>query len=165
MHNPPPLHLTDHLGPAACAIVFVLIMSLVKEPVRRNYNAIFAAGASGVYLSGGLGLWELLYTAVAGGVVAYLGLRSHRFIGLAWLMHAGWDLVHHFYGNAIWPFMPTSSFGCMISTPSSPSGFSPALLRFWRSRLARQIRVRSRRSPRPGRSTDARIEVRSISSR
>jgi Family of unknown function (DUF6010) len=114
MHNPPPLHLADYLGPAVGAIVFVVIMSFVKEPARRNYNAIFVAGASGVYLSGGLGLWELLYTAVAGGVVAYLGLRSHRFIGLAWLMHAGWDLVHHFYGNAIWPFMPSSSFGCMI---------------------------------------------------
>jgi hypothetical protein len=22
--------------------------------------------------------------------------------------------VHHFCGNAIWPFMPTSSFGCTI---------------------------------------------------
>jgi len=73
-----------------------------------------SAGASGAYLSGGLGLWELLYAAVAGGVVAYLGLRSYRFIGLAWLMHAGWDLVHHLYGNVIWPFMPTSSFGCMV---------------------------------------------------
>ncbi len=29
-------------------------------------------------------------------------------------MHASWDLIHHFYGNSIWPFMPTSSFGCMI---------------------------------------------------
>jgi hypothetical protein len=29
-------------------------------------------------------------------------------------MHAGWDIAHHFYGNPIWPFMPTSSFGCMI---------------------------------------------------
>jgi Family of unknown function (DUF6010) len=114
MHNPPPLHLPDYLGPAVGAIVFVVIMSLVKEPSRRNYNAILVAGASGVYLSGGLGVWELLYAAVAGGGVAFLGLRSHRFIGLAWLMHAGWDLVHHFYGNPIWPFMPTSSFGCMI---------------------------------------------------
>jgi hypothetical protein len=112
--HPPPLHLVDYLGPVASAIVFVLLMSLVKEPARRSYNAIFVAGASGVYLSGGFGLWELLYTAIAGGVVAYLGLRSYRFIGLAWLMHAGWDLAHHFYGNAIWPFMPTSSFGCMI---------------------------------------------------
>jgi hypothetical protein len=114
MHDPPPLHAPDYLGPAISAIVFVLIMSLVKEPARRSYNSILVAGASGVYLSGGLGPWELLYAAIAGGVVAYLGLRSHRFIGLAWLMHAGWDLVHHFHGNAIWPFMPTSSFGCMI---------------------------------------------------
>jgi len=114
MHEPPPLHVSDYLGPALGAIIFVLVMSFVREPARRNYNAILVAGASGVYLSGGLGLWELLYPAVAGGVVAYLGLRSYRFIGLAWLMHASWDLVHHAYGNAIWPFMPTSSFGCMI---------------------------------------------------
>ncbi len=51
-------------------IVFVLVMSLVKEPARRNFNAIFVAGASGVYLSGGLGLWELAYVAAAGGVVS-----------------------------------------------------------------------------------------------
>jgi hypothetical protein len=114
MHNPPSLHLADWVGPAAGALVFIAIMSRVREPARRNYNAIFVAGASGVYLSGGFGLWELLYTAVAGGVVSYLGLRSHRFIGVAWLMHAGWDLAHHFYGNALWPFMPTSSFGCTI---------------------------------------------------
>jgi hypothetical protein len=29
-------------------------------------------------------------------------------------MHAAWDVAHHLYGNAIWPFMPTSSFGCMV---------------------------------------------------
>jgi hypothetical protein len=29
-------------------------------------------------------------------------------------MHSAWDLVHHFWGHPIWPFMPTSSFGCMI---------------------------------------------------
>lgn len=114
MQTPSPLHLADYIGPAVGALLFVLIMSLLKEPTRRNYNAIFVAGASGVYLSGGLGLWELLYTAVAGGVVAYLGLRSHRLIGVAWLMHASWDLVHHLDGHPIWPFMPTSSLGCMI---------------------------------------------------
>jgi hypothetical protein len=114
MHTPPIVRFADYAGPAAGAVVFVLVMSLVREPARRNYNAVFVAGASGVYLSGGLGLWELAYVAVAGGVVSYLGLRSYRFIGLAWLMHAGWDLVHHFHGHAIWPFMPTSSFGCMV---------------------------------------------------
>jgi hypothetical protein len=29
-------------------------------------------------------------------------------------MHAAWDAVHHFYDNPIWPFMPTSSSGCII---------------------------------------------------
>jgi hypothetical protein len=52
--------------------------------------------------------------AVAGSVVAFKGLRDARFIGVAWLMHSAWDLVHHFFGNAIWPFMETSSFGCCI---------------------------------------------------
>ena len=112
MHAPP-LQLTDYVGPAIAAAVFVLVMSLLKEPTRRTFNAILAAGASGVYLSGGFGPWELIYPVVAAGV-AYLGLRSHRFIGVAWLLHAGWDTVHHLYGNAIWPFMPTSSFGCLI---------------------------------------------------
>jgi hypothetical protein len=109
----PSLQLTDYIVPAAAAVGFVLVMSLLKEPVRQRLNAILVAGASGVYLSGGLGPWELLYPA-AGGAVSYLGLRSHRFIGVAWLMHAGWDAVHHLYGNPIWPFMPTSSFGCLI---------------------------------------------------
>ena len=113
MHNSPPLHVMDYVGPAVGAVVFVLVMSLVKEPARRRFNAIFVAGAGGVYLSGGRGPWELLYPAITAPVV-YLGLRSHRFIGVAWLMHSGWDLVHHFWGNPIWPFMPTSSFGCMI---------------------------------------------------
>jgi uncharacterized protein DUF6010 len=52
------------------------------------------AGASGVYLSGGFGLWELTYPVV-GAAIAFRGLRSHRFIGLGWLIHAGWDIAHH----------------------------------------------------------------------
>jgi hypothetical protein len=66
-----------------------------------------------VYLSGGFGPWELLYPAITLPVV-YRGLQSYRFIGLAWLLHSCWDIVHHLWGNPIWPFMPTSSFGCMI---------------------------------------------------
>jgi len=108
-----PLHAMDWIGPILGALVFVLLMSLVREPARRNFNAVLVAGAGGVYLSGGLGLFELLYPAIAT-PVAYLGLRAHRFIGLAWLMHAAWDLVHHLYGNPIWPFMATSSFGCLV---------------------------------------------------
>jgi hypothetical protein len=113
MHAAPPLQLMDWVGPAIGALVFVLVMSRVREPARRTFNAIFVAGAGGVYLSGGFGPWELLYPAIAT-PVAWLGLRSYRCIGLAWLMHAGWDVVHHLWGNPIWPFMATSSFGCML---------------------------------------------------
>jgi hypothetical protein len=91
----------------------VLSLSLVKEPERLRLNAILVAGASGVYLSGGFGPWELLYPAALTPVL-YVAQRSHRFIGLAWLAHAVWDAAHHRWGNPIWPFAPTSSFGCMI---------------------------------------------------
>ena len=105
----------DYIGPLIGACVFILLMSLVREPHRRLYNAVFVAGASGVYLSGGgFGVWELPYVAVAGGVVSYLGLNSYRWIGVAWFMHAGWDILHHLYGNPLWPFMEMSSFGCAI---------------------------------------------------
>ena len=111
--HPPPLHVMDYVGPVIGAALFVLVMSFVREPTRRTLNAILVAGASGVYLNGGFGVWELLYPLIALPVV-YRGLQSYPFIGLAWLMHASWDLPHHLWGNPIWPFMPTSSFGCII---------------------------------------------------
>jgi Family of unknown function (DUF6010) len=113
MPAPPLLHIVDYVGPAIGGVLFVLVMSRVNENVRRPLNAILAAGACGVYLNGGFGGWELLYPVLSTPIV-YLGLRSYRFIGLAWLMHAAWDLPHHLWGNPIWPFMPTSSFGCVI---------------------------------------------------
>jgi hypothetical protein len=88
-------------------------MSVVREPMRLSLNAILAAGATGVYLSGGFGVWELIFPAIAIPII-YRAQRAYRFIGIAWLMHAGWDVAHHLYGNPIWPFMPTSSFGCPI---------------------------------------------------
>jgi hypothetical protein len=113
MHHAPALHFMDYLGPAVAAVIFVTVMALLQEPLRHKLNVLLAAGATGVYLSGGLGVWELVFPLLALPLV-YLGLRSYRFIAVAWLMHAAWDLVHHVYGNAIWPFMPTSSFGCLI---------------------------------------------------
>jgi Family of unknown function (DUF6010) len=100
-------------GPAIGAIIFVLAMSFVPERSRRTLNAILVAGAAGVYISGGFGAWELLY-AVLGTAIAYRGMSSYRFIAIGWLMHAAWDLPHHFWHKPIWPFAPTSSFGCAI---------------------------------------------------
>src|SRR5690349_16444318 len=96
--HPPPLTLADAARPLLGALVFVAIMSFVREPTRHRLNAVLVAGATGVYLNGGLGAWELLYLPIAMPVV-YLGLRSYRFIGVAWIMHATWDLVHHLWGN------------------------------------------------------------------
>jgi hypothetical protein len=107
------LHPIDVIAPVAAAALFVLVMSRVPEPDRRTFNAIFAAGAIAAYLGGGFGAWELLYPIAATPIV-YRGLRSHRAIGIAWLMHAAWDLAHHLWGNPIWPFAPGSSFGCLI---------------------------------------------------
>ena len=132
----PALLAMDYVGPAISAVLFVFIMSFVPEPTRLRFNAIFAAGGVGVYLNGGFGIWELLYPVLATPVV-YRGLRSYRYIGLAWLMHAAWDFPHHLWGNPIWPFMRTSSFGCMIfdaliavwflaGAPSLIAGRSPA---------------------------------------
>jgi hypothetical protein len=104
----------DYIGPTIAAGVFVVIMSFVREPTRRYFNAVFVGGATGVYMSGGgFGVWELAFPLVALPIV-YLGLRAHVFIGVVWLMHSGWDIAHHWWGNPIWPFAPTSSFGCMI---------------------------------------------------
>ena len=60
----------DYVGPAVGALLFVAGMSLVAEPTRLALNAIILAGASGVYLSGGLGLWELT-CPVIGAAIAF----------------------------------------------------------------------------------------------
>lgn len=101
------------LGPALGAGLFIAIMSVVPHPARRSFNAVFAAGAVGAYIGGSFGAWELIYPALATPMV-YLGLRSYRAIGIAWFMHAAWDLPHHLWGRPIWPFLRTSSLGCMV---------------------------------------------------
>src|SRR6267142_3055750 len=111
--HPVPLAAIDYIGPALGALLFVAVMSLVAEPTRRTLNAIILAGASGVYLSGGFGPWELAYPVFAV-PIAFRGLRTYRFIGVGWVIHACWDIAHHLWGNPIWPFMPSSAFGCMI---------------------------------------------------
>ncbi len=59
---------------------------------------------------------EFAFTALVT-YCAYRGLRSYGFIGVAWLLHTGWDALHHLYGNPIVPFVADSSLGCAISDP------------------------------------------------
>ena len=58
MHRSLPVDVAEYLGPAVGGLVFIFLMGLVKEPARRNFNAVFVGGAMGAYISGGLGLWE-----------------------------------------------------------------------------------------------------------
>ena len=53
---------------------------------------------------------------VIGTAIGFVRYGRTTGIGVGWLMHAGWDVAHHLWGNPIWPFMPSSAFGCMIST-------------------------------------------------
>ena len=116
MSAPGPIELLDIVVPVAVALVFISLTSLLREPQRREFNAIMVAGAGAAYLGAGLGAWEFAFAAAAT-YVAYRGLRSYTLIGVAWLLHTGWDVIHHFYGNPIVPFVAKSSLGCAICDP------------------------------------------------
>lgn len=136
------IHLMHVIGPALGAGAFVLLMSLIREPARQHFNAIFVAGAGSAYLNGGLGLWEFPFIAVATWA-AYLGLRDYRFIGIAWLLHAAWDVVHHVYGHPIWPWQPLSSFGCAVLDSLIAIWFLAGAPSIW-SLAGRQARAAAR---------------------
>ena len=102
--------------PILAGVIYVSLCSLFKEPSRISFNAIMIAGAGAAYLSGGFGVWEFAFTAVVT-FCAYRGLCSYHFIGVGWLLHTVWDVLHHLYGNPIIPFVPTSSLGCAICDP------------------------------------------------
>jgi hypothetical protein len=106
------------VGPVLVGLVFVSLMSLVRDGLRRRrVNALVTAGASGTYLAtGAFGPFELLLAAVVL-VVAYQGFRAWRWIGAAWLLHTGLDLAHHLQGVELLPWAPGSALGCAICDP------------------------------------------------
>jgi hypothetical protein len=106
----------DVIGPVAIAILYISACSLLDEPHRRHFNAVMIAGAGAAYFNGGFGLWEVGFTAILT-YLAFKGLASYVFIGIGWLLHSGWDVMHHLYGNPILPLSPTSSLGCAICDP------------------------------------------------
>jgi hypothetical protein len=105
------------IAPIAIGLLYVVLSSLLPEPHRRRFNAIMIAGAGAAYLSGGgLGIAEFAFTALLTWV-AFRGLESWTFIGIGWLLHTAWDVVHHLRGEPIVPFAEHSSFGCAICDP------------------------------------------------
>ncbi|GAA4507832.1 DUF6010 family protein [Actinoallomurus oryzae] len=107
----------QYIAPIGIGAAYALLMSLIHEPHRRRVNALMIAGAGATYLSGGgMGVWELAFAAVLV-YVAYRGLDSWTFIGIGWLLHTAWDIVHHLNGHPILPFDHGSSLGCAICDP------------------------------------------------
>ncbi len=104
----------DAVGPIVGALFFIWAMRKVREPFRRDLNAILVIGVTGAYLSGGgFGVWELSYPILTT-PISLRALRSYRFIGIGWWCHSAWDFAHHVWGQPIWPFMATSSLGCLF---------------------------------------------------
>lgn len=107
----------QYITPIGIGIAYALLMSLIREPQRRPVNALMIAGAGAVYISGGgMGGWEFAFTALLV-YVAYRGLESWTYIGIGWLLHSAWDIVHYLKGSPIVPFAHSSSLGCAICDP------------------------------------------------
>lgn len=105
------------IAPILVGVLYAVLMSVFREPTRRRVNAIMVAGAGAAYLSGGgFGPWEFAFTAVIT-YCAYRGLDSYAWIGIAWLLHAVWDVLHYLRGTPIIPFLSHSSLGCAICDP------------------------------------------------
>src|SRR5919206_2383540 len=106
-----------YITPIGIGIVYALLMSVIREPHRRRFNAVMIAGAGAAYLSGGgLDVAEVAFTVLMT-YVAFRGLESWTFIGIGWLLHTAWDVVHHLRGEPILSFAEHSSFGCAICDP------------------------------------------------
>lgn len=112
-HIIPEFTLLHAFGAIAVALIYIVLSSLVKEPERQKLSAIIVSGAGAAYLSGGLGAWEFVFCS---GItfIAFKGLKQYYLIGIAWLLHTGWDIAHHLYANPIVPFSPSSSAGCAV---------------------------------------------------
>ena len=83
-----------------------------------------------------MGPWEFAFTIVVT-YCAYRGLESWTFIGIGWLLHTAWDVVHHLQGNPIIPFAELSSMGCAICDPVIAAwcfAGGPSILELFRSR-------------------------------
>ena len=101
------------IAPIIVSGVFIALTSLLREPTRHQFSALMIAGAGFVYFGGGFQYWEVAYGALFLWL-AYRSLTDYRFVGIGWLLHVVWDILHHLYGRPILPFIPLSSFGCAV---------------------------------------------------
>lgn len=109
----PPMTIANILAPMIVSALFVSAMSLLREPDRHKLSALLIAGAGAVYFGGGFGWWEVAFCGLLTWL-SFRGLENYSYIAVGWLIHIGWDVLHHLYGRSILPFLPLSSAGCAI---------------------------------------------------
>ena len=114
--NPAPeLVLVNYIMPFIIPVLFIILpFSFVSEPYRQRINALILACAGGAYLNGGFGWLEGVF-AIVMVICAYQALGNYRLLTIGWLLHTGWDTLHHLTGNPMILLMPSSSFECAIS--------------------------------------------------
>lgn len=118
-------------------LAYITLVSLFKEPNRQKFNAIMVAGAGAAYLNGGLMELEFVFCSIMT-FVAFKGLKNYYWLGIGWLLHTGWDFVHHYYGNPIVPMDPLSSLGCAICDPIIAIWFfmgAPSIFQFFKKKM------------------------------
>lgn len=104
------------LAPIVAALAFIVAGACLPEPARQKASAVLVASAGAVYAAGGFGLAEVGFCVLLL-ALAYRGLADYRALGLAWLLHGIWDLAHDLWGNPILPYVPQSSFACLVYDP------------------------------------------------
>ncbi len=71
--TPTPVTVAGLISPVLVALAFIALCSLLREPARKKFSAVFVAGAGAAYFGGGFGPWELAFCAVIT-ALAYRGL-------------------------------------------------------------------------------------------
>lgn len=134
MEDTPQFSILTALGAFGVAVLYIVLVSLFKEPNRQKFNALIIAGAGAAYLNGGLMELEFVFCTVMT-FVAFKGLKHYYWLGIGWILHTGWDLVHHFYGNPIVPMDALSSLGCAFCDPIIAIWFfmgAPSVFKFFK---------------------------------
>ncbi len=123
-------------GSAIAAAIIIVLVSLIREPHRQSLMAIVVALSGFMYWEGGFGWWEVPFGVVIA-LLAWKGLTWYPAIGLAWLVHAIADMLHHIAGYPMVPSQPLSSFGCLTFDTLIATWFlagAPSAFRFLASR-------------------------------
>ncbi len=84
---------------AITAGLTLAIAAILPPPWRLPFLAALLILTAGIYVGGALAIdrdlrWQLLQTAIIGGLVAATWLVHPLALAVGWLLHPGWDLLH-----------------------------------------------------------------------